>query len=107
MAQQKELTLNELLNLLQKQKVVILDPEKLNEFVRAGKIVFEKDTFMSGFIRIIQLEEKFIMQEKTGKNEIALRMFQSKADAEELVKSRFETYDRMWDGCGCKINYYE
>ena len=25
----------------------------------------------------------------------------------EFVKGRLDTYERMWDGCGCRVSYYE
>ncbi len=27
--------------------------------------------------------------------------------AQEFVAARLETYERMWDGCGCKVDYSE
>lgn len=24
----------------------------------------------------------------------------------EFVQDRLDTYERMWDGCGCKVDYY-
>jgi len=27
-------------------------------------------------------------------------------EAEDFVKDRLDFYERKWDGCGCKIDYY-
>jgi len=27
-------------------------------------------------------------------------------EARAFIRDRLDTYDRMWDGCGCKIDYY-
>ena len=39
-------------------------------------------------------------------NALARRM-PSIEDATDFVNDRLGTYERMWDGCGCKINYFE
>jgi len=31
----------------------------------------------------------------------------TKKEAEEFIKERLEIYNRMWDGCGCKVDYYK
>lgn len=28
------------------------------------------------------------------------------AEARSFVDGRLETYDNMWNGCGCKVDYY-
>ena len=61
---------------------------------------------ISGFIRILKYKEYFLTKETTTKNEIVLRLFNNKEEAEELVVEHLETYDQMWDGCGCKVKYY-
>jgi len=30
----------------------------------------------------------------------------NKKEADLFIDERMETYDRMWDGCGCKVDYY-
>jgi hypothetical protein len=27
-------------------------------------------------------------------------------EVRRFVRERLEAYDRMWDGCGCKVDYY-
>ncbi|UCC82757.1 MAG: hypothetical protein JSW46_17585 [Gemmatimonadota bacterium] len=42
--------------------------------------------------------------------EVVERVLRRLSDAEEaghFVKDRLEAYERMWDGCGCKIDYYK
>ena len=49
-----------------------------------------------------------VVQEKTTDNKaIVVRRFRSLDEAELFVEERLATYERMWDGCGCKIDYYE
>ena len=63
--------------------------------------------FISGDIRILKFKEDYLTQESTPKGEIVLRLFNNLQNAEELVNNHLEIYDKMWDGCGCKIDYFK
>lgn len=78
----------------------------LDEVLIDFHIIFETDTILSGKIRILQKEDRFFIQETTNKNEILFRRMKNLNEAEELVKQRMEIYEKMWDGCGCKVDYY-
>ena len=56
---------------------------------------------------IKRIENLFYVQENTDKGEIIIKHFETEVEAMNLVNDRMEIYDKMWDGCGCKINYYE
>ena len=58
-------------------------------------------------MRVLKCESVFIFQEATNKDELALRKFSRLKDAENLVNDRLAIYENMWNGCGCKVNYYE
>lgn len=89
------------------EKYVIISDEELTELLKSVKIIFEQDTRLRDYIRILKLKDSFLLQETTNRGEIILRKLTSEADAMKLVNDRLEIYDKMWDGCGCKINYYE
>ena len=88
------------------KSILILNSESLDMLLAETELIREKDTLIAGLIRILKFEEYYITQESTPKAEIVLRIFNTLQDAEELVNDHLEIYDRMWDGCGCKINYY-
>ena len=69
--------------------------------------MIEKDTFISDKIRLLKIDNELIIQEKTTKDELLIRSVKSKDEAEKLISERIEIYEKMWDGCGCKVNYYE
>ena len=79
---------------------------ELNELLLKSKIIVEKDTLISDKIRLLKHNNQLILQEKTTKDEYLIRMVKSLEEGEELIKQRMEIYDRMWDGCGCKVDYY-
>ena len=69
--------------------------------------MYEKNTLISDYIRIVKISDKTVVQEKTDKNEIALYLFNDEKDAEKFVNERLDIYEKMWDGCGCKVKYYD
>ena len=89
------------------EKYIVITDRELTELSNSSKIIFEQDTRIRDMIRILKVENHFFLQEKTNLGEIIIRQFDSEADAMKLVNERMEIYDKMWDGCGCKINYYE
>jgi len=70
-------------------------------------MIIEEDTYISDKIRLFEFEDDLIIQEKTTKDEYLLRVMKTKKEAEEFIKERLEIYNRMWDGCGCRIDYYK
>ena len=67
----------------------------------------EEDTCISGMIRILRLRNTVLVQEETQEREIVVRIRPTVEAAEEFVAGRLEIYERMWDGCGCKVDYSE
>ena len=97
----------DLISKLDEQKFVVISEQQLNELLNSSQIILEKDTRLRDFIRILRYDENIFLQEKTNHGEIMLRRFSTEEDARKLLNDRMEIYDKMWDGCGCKINYYE
>lgn len=58
-------------------------------------------------IRLFAVKGGFLFQETSDKKEILVRSFPSKEEADRFIENRLDLYDTMWDGCGCKIDYYE
>ena len=98
--------MSKLIEEMQGKLTRIMSPARLDDLLNSCEIILERDTLISGFIRILKYKEYFLTQETTTKNEIVIRLFNSIKEAEELVSEHLETYDQMWDGCGCKVNYY-
>lgn len=92
---------------LKTKKYLIISESDLAELLNSSQIILERDTRLRDYIRILKLKDGFLLQETTNQGEIILRKFTNEADALKIVNDRLEIYDKMWDGCGCKINYYE
>lgn len=97
----------ELIKEFKNKRVLLLSKTELDSLFKAGEILIEKDTVINGKVRVFKLDNFFLFQEVTNKNELALRKFTRLKDAENLVNDRLAVYENMWNGCGCKVNYYE
>jgi hypothetical protein len=90
-----------------KKKYLIIDEVELNELLSNSKLIIEENTYISDKIRLLKFNDDLIVQEKTMKDEFLIRVMHTEAEARELINHRLEIYNRMWDGCGCKVDYYE
>jgi len=96
-------TFNKALN----SNFVIIEEDDLKSILEKSEIIREEDTHLSDFIRVLKYEDKLFAQETTFKKEILIRKMDSMKDADLFVQDRLDYYERKWDGCGCKIDYYE
>lgn len=99
--------MNDLSKRIKTEKFLIISSDELQGLLQNSQIVFEQDTRIRDYIRILRDEDNFILQETSNTGEIIIRSFENVIDAMNLVNTRLQIYDKMWDGCGCKINYYE
>lgn len=88
-------------------KYLIIDEDELKLVLDNSEIVKIEDTHLSDFIRVLKYDDNLFIQETTFKNEILIRKLDSMKDVDSFVKERLDFYERKWDGCGCKIDYYE
>lgn len=88
-------------------KYLIIEDNQLKLVLDNSEIIRVEDTHLSDFIRLIKFDGNLFIQEITFKKEIILRKINSAADADNFINERLDFYERKWDGCGCKIDYYE
>jgi hypothetical protein len=100
------MNLEKILITSKKKDYLIIQEEDLKVLLSQSKIILEKDTHISDKIRLLKINGELIIQEKSNKDELIIRIMKTKKEAEEFIKQRLEIYDRMWDGCGCKVEYY-
>ena len=79
----------------------------LHELPSKSELILEENTYISDKIRLLKYKTDLFIQEKTIKNEYLIRVMKTKKEAEDFIKDRLEIYNRMWDGCGCKVKYYD
>jgi hypothetical protein len=90
---------------VQEAGVVSMDPRRLPGLLEATEILRVDDTGLAGPIRILRLKGRMVIQEQTPDGEVLLRGATTRDSAEAFVDGRLADYERMWDGCGCRIDY--
>lgn len=86
---------------------LIIAAAELKSLLEYSEIIRVEDTHLSDFIRVLKYNDNLFIQETTSKNEIIIRKMDSMKDVDFFVQERLDYYERKWDGCGCKIDYYE
>ena len=98
---------DEVLKRIAHSRIVVLPASGLAELLVSAEAVREEDTLMAGMIRILVIAKQVVVQEQTPDREkVIVRACASRDEADRFVDDRLSTYDRMWDGCGCKIDYF-
>lgn len=100
------MNIQKIISEVKKKTYLVISEDELEEFLSRSEIMIEKDTLISDKIRLLKFNNELILQEKTTKDEYLIRVMKTKKEAEEFIKQRLEIYDKMWDGCGCKVEYY-
>ena len=100
------MNISKLLISLKNKNYLVIDENQLNELLSKSDVIIEEDTLISEKIRLLKIDTELVLQEKSNKDELLIRLVKSFEEGEELIKKRMEIYDKMWDGCGCKVDYY-
>ena len=92
---------------LEVEKFLRLGEEDVETLLSVARLEWEQDTGMTGKIRLLEYAGRYLVQEFTDRGEARLRRFDDRQAAEKFLQHRLDAYDRMWDGCGCKVDYDE
>ena len=85
----------------------IVTPEEAATLRERCAVVRTEDTRFNGLIHVLRTDDdELILAEQTLDRQPVIRRVESLAEAEEIIRSRLEIYDRMWDGCGCKVDFF-
>ena len=90
-----------------KKNYLIISEVELKELLSLSKLVIEENTYISDKIRLLKYNDDLLIQEKSTKEEFLVRRMKTQKEAEDFIKDRLDVYNRMWDGCGCKVKYYD
>ena len=64
------------------------------------------DTMLAGELLVVQTATGVAaVEQPPSTRQRVVRLLSSEAAARDFVRDRLDTYDRMWDGCGCKVDY--
>ena len=95
----------ELVERLGKDPIVVLEQAECDRLLESAQVLRADDTTLAGAIRILALGELIIVQERSPLGERYVRAMPSREEADRFVDQRLAIYEKMWDGCGCKVDY--
>jgi hypothetical protein len=100
------MTVRELTKRLQTGEVVVLDTDAWDAIVVSFVPVENHDTHFYGNIQVWRGGSGLIVAEEPKPTERVVRLLATQEAVSSFVTERMKTYDRMWDGCGCKVDFY-
>jgi len=101
------MNLDQVASSAKRNKYLLISEVDLHELLSKSELILEENTYISDKIRLLKYKTDLFIQEKTIKNEYLIRVMKTKKEAEDFIKDRLEIYNRMWDGCGCRVKYYD
>ena len=102
----KLMTVAELNAKLAARGIVPLPTAEWEEVQAAYPELERHSTFIAGDLTIVRGEDGPVAVEEPSSTERVLRRLDAD-QVRDFVTDRLDTYERMWDGCGCRVEYYE
>ncbi len=99
------MTSEELAHRLAGGEVVRLPAAAWDAIAGSFEEVERHDTKIAGDIVILRLEAGLAAVEEPAAGERVVRRLSDGEAVRRFIEGRMESYDRMWDGCGCRIDY--
>lgn len=81
--------------------------EEWEAVAHAFPVVERHNTQLAGDLLIIKLGDALAAVEAPSRDARVARLLGGSQEARVFVEKRLEEYERMWDGCGVKVDYYE
>lgn len=91
---------------LDAEGIVALEVEEWEALQESVEEVESHPTFLAGDLVIVRLEGSLAAVEEPRSTERVVRRLPDEEAARRFVEDRLQTYERTWDGCGCKVEYY-
>jgi len=100
------MTIEELAERLAAGKIVSLPAEEWEGMKDAFVEVERHSTFIAGDLVVARYGDTLFVVEEPSSRERVLRRLADEQEVRSFVQDRLDAYERMWDGCGCKVEYY-
>lgn len=100
------MTHDELSQRLLTETVVTLDPSEWSDVESSFQELERHPTLIAGDLLIARDGEGLVAVEEPSPQQRVVRRLAGDAEVRAFVKDRLDTYERMWDGCGCKVEYW-
>ena len=86
---------------------VPLSASEWKEIASQFPVVERHDTQLAGHLLIIRLNGEYAAIEQPSRNARVARLLMGLEEVSAFVEKRLSEYERMWDGCGVKVDYLE
>lgn len=105
---QEEPPLNdaELERIFREKRITVLSRNQWERIEPKFEVLERHDTGAKGEILVVKQGDALAIVEQPKPGEFVLRPMEGKDRVTIFVEQRLAAYDRIWDGCGCKIDYY-
>ncbi len=100
------LTTDELTTRLHVERIVPLSRGEWEAVASDFEEVERHSTGVAGDLLIVRGGSGLAAVEEPKSGERVLRALADEDTARTFVRQRMAQYERMWDGCSCKIDYY-
>ena len=100
------MTVDELEQRLCDQRIVPLTHEDWEAVAGSVEEVERHHTTVAGALLVIRTEHGLAAVEQPTPSTRVVRLLGSLETVRAFVDDRMALYERMWDGCGCKVDYY-
>jgi hypothetical protein len=100
------MTAEELTRQLMAEKIVSLSADEWARLEGGFDEVERHPTMIAGDLIIVRGAAGLAAVEAPVPERRVVRLLSNSEAVRGFVKERMEQYERMWDGCGCKIDYY-
>jgi hypothetical protein len=99
-------TKKDLFNRLRTDRIVSLSEEEWSQLAGSYEEIERHDTVVAGQLLIVRTEIGLAAVERPEPGKRVVRLLSTPDAARAFVQGRLALYERMWDGCGCKVDYY-
>jgi len=101
------MTIEELDARLDAERVVEMPDAQWKRLAAVVDEVERHATGLAGDLLIVRTAGGLAAVEQPAPDARVVRRLTGSREARALVARRLETYDKMWDGCGCKVDYHD
>jgi hypothetical protein len=88
-------------------EIVPLDEEAWAAIAPGLEVSERHETFVAGELLLVRTPSGLAAVERPEEGRRVVRPLGDPARARAFVRARLAAYERMWDGCGCRVAYYD
>lgn len=91
---------------LAREPIVTITAEAWAAVATQLPVLERHDTLLRGDLLVVRTPVGLAAVESPSPGERVIRRLADEQAARRFVADRLDTYERMWNGCGCRIDYH-